>query len=325
LFGATLLAMTQSGRPRRTDLEVLRAAAELWDQDEQDIGYLARLFTQLSLPYKDPGDVRSWSRRNGALSLSVTPGMTTNRSGAPVSLGIPYGTIPRLLLTWVSTEAVRTRSPELRLGDSLAEFMRALGLRPTGGQNGTITRLRKQAVRLFMATLTMHWDDDESSGGLRLGVATSHRLTKDRTPTPIKPGQLTLLPTSDRERPSYVLLTSEFFKEVTEHPVPLDLGALRALGGSPLRLDVYCWLTYRMSYLRRRTEVPWSSLRLQFGSNNADTPNGRAQFRKDFLTALREVLLVYREANVEVSKGGVVLLPSRTHVPLKGLRELSRP
>lgn len=103
---------------------------------------------------------------------------------------------------------------------------------------------------------------------------------------------------------------------------PLDLGTLRALGGSPLRLDVYCWLTYRMSYLRRRTEVPWSSLRLQFGSNNADTPKGRAQVLKDFLAALREVLLVYREANVETSKGGVVLLPSRTHVPLKGLREL---
>jgi hypothetical protein len=30
------------------------------------------------------------------------------------------------------------------------------------------------------------------------------------------------------------------------------------------------------------------------------------------------------EANVEVSKGGIVLLPSRTHVPFKGVRELTR-
>jgi hypothetical protein len=56
---------------------------------------------------------------------------------------------------------------------------------------------------------------------------------------------------------------------------------------------------------------------------STDTPNGRAQFRKDFLAALREVLLLYREDNVETSKGGVVLLPSRTHVPLKGLRQLA--
>ena len=319
-------AVATAGRPRRTELDVLRAAAEVWEQDEQDIGYLARLFTQLSLPYRDPGDIRSWSRRNGSLSLAVTPGMTTTESGEPVSLGIPYGTIPRLLLTWVSTEAVRTRSPDLLLGASLAEFMRALGMRPTGGRNGTITRLRRQAERLFMATLTMHWDDEASSGGVRLGVATAHRLSKDRAgPTPVvRANQLSLMPATDREKPSYVQLTAEFFKEVTKHPVPLDLGALRALGGSPLRLDVYCWLTYRMSYLQRRTEVPWPSLRLQFGSNNADTANGRAQFRKDFLAALREVLVVYREANVEVGKGGVVLRPSRTHVPLRGLHALAR-
>jgi hypothetical protein len=75
--------------------------------------------------------------------------------------------------------------------------------------------------------------------------------------------------------------------------------------------------TYRMSYLRRRTEVPWEALRAQFGSNLADTKQGRAQFRRDFDRNLREVVLVYRDANVEVSPGGVVLLPSRTHVPAR--------
>ena len=66
--------MSGGGRPHRTTLDVVRAAAELWDQDEQDVGYLARLFTQTSLPYKDPGDVPAWGRRNGALSLTVQPG-----------------------------------------------------------------------------------------------------------------------------------------------------------------------------------------------------------------------------------------------------------
>jgi len=99
----------------------------------------------------------------------------------------------------------------------------------------------------------------------------------------------------------------------------LDLAALRALRGSPLRLDIYAWLTYRMSYLRRRSEVPWESLRAQFGSNNANTKQGRAQFRKDFERNLREVVLVYRQANVEVASGGVVLLPSPTHVGPRAL------
>jgi hypothetical protein len=67
--------------------------------------------------------------------------------------------------------------------------------------------------------------------------------------------------------------------------------------------------------------VPWESLRAQFGSDLADTKQGRAQFRRDFERHLREVVLVYREANVETVPTGVLLRPSLTHVPLKGTRE----
>src|SRR5215213_5547174 len=64
--------------------------------------------------------------------------------------------------------------------------------------------------------------------------------------------------------------------------------------GSRVGLDIYAWLTYRMSYLQRPTTVPWPSLRAQFGSDLADTKQGRGQFRRDFERHLREVVLVYR-------------------------------
>ena len=58
---------------------------------------------------------------------------------------LPYGNLPRLLLAWVSTEAVRTQSRELVLGFSLSEFMRKLGMAPLGGgSRGERTRLRNQ-------------------------------------------------------------------------------------------------------------------------------------------------------------------------------------
>ncbi len=41
-------------RPKRTNLDLLRAAAALWDAEDQEIGYLARLFTQTSLPFVTP-------------------------------------------------------------------------------------------------------------------------------------------------------------------------------------------------------------------------------------------------------------------------------
>lgn len=71
----------------------------------------------------------------------------------------PYGTLPRLLLIWISSTAVKTRSPTLILGSSLTEFMRHLGLTPTGGKTGAITRLRDQMERLLKARLSVEIKD----------------------------------------------------------------------------------------------------------------------------------------------------------------------
>jgi replication initiator protein len=304
--------MAAKGRPKRDELELARAAADLWEQDEPELNYLARLWCQTSLPYRDPGDVPAWGRRNGALSLVVQPGMMVGPAGQLESIGFPYGTLPRLLLTWLSTEAVRTQEPVLLLGDSLSAFMRALGLVPTGGRNGTITRLKKQMERLFLASLTVRWDStpDRQAGG-RLNVASSYDLWWSER----DPDEPLLMP-------STVRLSAEFFHEVTEHPVPLSLGALRALRGSALRLDIYVFLCHRLSYLHHPTTVSWEALRGQFGSTLGADKNGRGRFKQEFERNLREVLVVYREANVESTRAGLALQPSRTHVPLKGLRAL---
>ena len=84
-----------------------------------------------------------------------------------------------------------------------------------------------------------------------------------------------------------------------------------------MRLDIYAWLTHRMSYLRRRTTVSWEQLAAQFGSSFADDRYGRAKFRKHFRDHLAEVLLAYPDANVETSDTGVILRPSKTHISAK--------
>lgn len=305
-------------RPKISELDRVREAAEIWgSEDQRQIGYLAKVFTQTSLPYKDPGDnQRVWGRRNGDLVVTVTPGMTIDADGNARSLGFPYGTIPRLLLAWLSTQAVLTQSPNLVLGDSLAEFMRELGMAPTGGKNGTITRLRKQAERLFNATLSVRWDGDsdrDTGGNLVIASAWDLRWANAKT----TPGQQSLLR-------SHIQLSAEFFAEVTRHPVPLDTRALRALRGSALRLDLYAWLTYRMSYLSKPVTVPWPSLMDQFGFQLAPGPKGAYQFRTTLKKALREVLCVYPDARAEATNKGLLLKPSRTSVPFRGLRELAQ-
>lgn len=295
-------------RPKRDDLAFLAEAQSLWDATDAELGYASRLMTQCSLPYRDPGTIAAWGRRNGHLALVVTPGMDITSSGAAVSVGYPFGVVPRLVLTWLTTEAVRKKSPDIMLGESLADFIRQLGMASDGRSS---RRLKDQMLRLFRSNIAVTYDDAERSAGTRMGVAEQWNLWWSPRDNP---AQQSLLP-------SQVRLSGEFFREATERPIPVSIDALRALSGSPMRLDIYTWLTYRMSRVHRRSQIPWSSLLLQFGSQ-AITKQARHKFRSDFAGHLARVMAVYPDAHVTVAPEGLILLPSHTHVPPRRLRLL---
>lgn len=297
-------------RPKRDDLAFLAEASSLWDTTDAELGYASRLMTQCSLPYKDPGDLAAWGRRNGRMALVVTPGMDITEAGVPVSIGYPFGVVPRLVLTWLTTEAVQKKSPDIVLGDSLADFMRQLGMAPDGRSS---RRLKDQMLRLFRSSIVVSYDDAERSAGARMGVAEQWNLWWSPRDNP---RQRSLLP-------SQVRLSGEFFREATERPIPVSIDALRALSGSPMRLDIYTWLTYRMSRVHRRSQIPWDGLLLQFGSQ-ATTKQARHKFRSDFTSHLGRVMAVYPDANVTVTPEGLVLMPSRTHIAPRRLRSLPR-
>ncbi len=64
-------------------LELLRRAVEIEDIDAQVagmVGYSARLWAQVSLPYRDPGDAPKWVRVNGSLELVVRPGRIVSKT-----------------------------------------------------------------------------------------------------------------------------------------------------------------------------------------------------------------------------------------------------
>ena len=166
--------------------------------------------------------------------------------------------IPRLILIWMTTEAVRTRSRELELGSSLSSFMAQLGLQATGGHWGTIPRFRDQMQRLLGCAISTRWSEEANgqahSAGNNLLLADSFNLWW----TPQK-----LAATMPAK--SSVTLSANFFDQVVEAPVPLDLRAIRALKRSPLALDLYSWATRRVSYLSRPTPVSWRSLQVSSG------------------------------------------------------------
>ena len=86
---------------------------------DADLGFMARTMALCSLPRSNPGNRKEYKRVNGPFTLYMVAGGGNK---------LPYGNLPRLILAWVSTEAVRTQSRELVLGKSLSEFMRTLGI-----------------------------------------------------------------------------------------------------------------------------------------------------------------------------------------------------
>jgi hypothetical protein len=93
--------------------------------------------------------------------------------------------------------------------------------------------------------------------------------------------------------------------------VAIDLRTLKALKSSPLALDIYSWLTYRMSYLQKPCVIPWEALQTQFGADY-----GRLRdFKRKFLAHLAGVLHVYPAARLSELPAGLLLRPSPTHLP----------
>jgi hypothetical protein len=93
---------------------------------------MARILVQATLPHSRPR-THEFERVNGRFTLYMN---------APPSVGLPYGSYPRLAFAWLSTEAVRTRSREIELGPTFSSFMYKLGLTPITGKRGTTSRLR---------------------------------------------------------------------------------------------------------------------------------------------------------------------------------------
>jgi hypothetical protein len=110
---------------------------------------------------------------------------------------------------------------------------------------------------------------------------------------------------------STIELGKKFFEEIINSPVPVDMRALKALKRSPLALDIYCWLTYRLSYLRKPDGNP---LACPANAVRRGLRHAVIDFKKKFLKHLRAVNVLYPEANVEEGERGLLLKPSKPHV-----------
>ena len=266
---------------------------------DPDLGFMARLMALCSLPRTNPGDRKEYKRANGPYTLYMT---------ATAGNKLPFGNLPRLLLAWVCTEAVRTQSRDLVLGRSLSEFMRKLDIlsSDSGGFWGIRTRLKNQMDRLFSTTISLIYKDERVTAKMISPVASLAEFWWD----PKRPDERMLWE-------SKIELGEKFFHEIIQHPVPLDMNILKALKRSSLGLDLYLWTAYRTFTLKSPLRLSWRRLYRQFGVDptQAEDKNTVNDFRTKCLRELKKIKLAWPDLNYSTAKGVLILSPSKPAIP----------
>lgn len=292
--------------PTRHQLRLVNLAAELREEPAtpfEERTFSPRELIQATLPHSQPkGDPPVWLRENGNYALSIRPGFVRNeRTGVYECIGYPYGSLPRLLLCWITSEAIAQRGRKLELGSSLNTFLRSLGLNPAtgGGPRGDAKRLHNQMERLFRASISFDYSSNRQRTWLNMEITSEGLLWWD----PATPDQFSLWG-------SWIVLGERFYEAITAHPVPLDLRVLRALKKSPLALDLYALLVYK-SYLadrnRKSFTIPWNGLREQIGGEYARM----VDFRRAAREALRAIAVLHPAPPFDEVERGLEVRPGR--------------
>ena len=262
-----------------------------------DIVYQAREFILCTLPHRDPGNVLSWSRKNGNLTLGIVAGVNVDTGK---SYGLPYGIIPRLLLVWIVTEIIRTKSRRLELGNRLADFLLKLGLDPSrGGKRSDARRVREQMERLFHASI--HFLEFMNKSGLS-GFAWDEGMK-------IAPKGVLWWSEKDLTQDalwgSWIEVSEDFYKAVMKSPNPLDIRVLRHVKDSSLGIDLYTILNreaFRAMQEDKTRFLAWEWLRKQTG-NEYKGDNALANFRHDALVQIEALHAAHSGLIIKIVKG----------------------
>ncbi|MGY4800699.1 replication protein RepA [Roseomonas sp. KE0001] len=296
--------LKEHGRQGAIDMDaaprdVIETAAKYLSDEDNALAFAYSGWAQCALPHRRvaPGEV--WEVASERMRLVVEPGRRPSGidgSGPLEHVGVPFGSYARLILLYLQTEALKTKSPEVELGRSWRDWMTRIGV-PWGGKSGR--GVREQAELLSRCRLTFHLVGQGQAGLVNQQIV-DRALFLD-TPDNDRQGRLTL---------ETARLSAPFYEQLQRHPIPLEEGAIKALSNNSAALDCYVWLAYRLHSLERPRLVTWAALKAQHGQGFSKLYH----FKAKFPAVLSMATAVYPDAEVEVTEEGLILKPSRPPV-----------
>ena len=288
-----------AGLPRLSPIKrrLIDAASEIRQADPDELTFMHTVLTQCALPATKPSaDVLTWERRQGRASLLIEAGRVHHpTSDKWEQLGLPYGPKARLLLMHLNGEALRHGSPVIPVENTMTAFFRRLMGKTQDGRQANM--LKAQLSALAAATFRMSVAyDNQHSVQVDAKVVSKFELWLNRDES-----QRVLWPSTLR-------LSLDYYDSLTRYAVPLDERAVAALAHSAMALDMYCWLAQRLHRVPvgKIQFVPWTALQEQFGQHYARIRD----FRRDFISLLKQVQSAYPEAVFDADRKGMSLWQS---------------
>ncbi|WP_439926221.1 replication protein RepA [Nitrobacter sp. JJSN] len=267
-----------AGMPRdRRRRSVIREVIENEGPAPENLRFMHSVLAICGLPYRQlPAGVLEYERTQGRMGLVVTAGKLRTPDGDRIQQPVPFGPKARLVLGHLTTQAIKTKSPDIELADTLTEFLRDLGFPSTGGDNGTLRAFKVQLNALFACHMEISsWDGHKATS------IDAKPFDKVEVFFSESPDQRSLWT-------SKISFSDRMFTGLMKHAIPMDVRALRAFQGSARKLDLLYWVGYRLHSIRTPLTVSYQALRSQFGDGFARDRAFRAQLAKD-VAHLKEV------------------------------------
>ena len=265
------------------------------EPDDREMLFQAAAMCQVYFPRRDP-DLQPhepWEQRSGKSILYITPQPFPDpQTGEKRYSGLPYGPKARVLLANLNTIAIQKASRTIQIANNPAKFLKDIGLTDGGNQ---LTVIQDQMHRLANCVLRTFYLDEQEQTGETVPIITR---------------------TKRNQWASEITLSEEYFKHLSDHPVPLAKTHLAALSNNATALDLYCFLAHRLHRVPHNKPqfLAWKTLKDQFGQEYARMTD----FRQNFLKTWQSVHYLYTEARIEQkSTKGLMLYNSPPPIPKK--------
>ncbi|EGG9300685.1 replication protein, partial [Salmonella enterica] len=117
----------------RAESELIDASVRIKSDppSPNDFTFMHSIMCQVGLP-RSRVNGSEFERRCGAAGLYIRAGKIWDGKQF-LQQPVPYGPMPRLVMAYLNTQALRSKSPEINVGNSASAFLKQLGKESSGG------------------------------------------------------------------------------------------------------------------------------------------------------------------------------------------------